>query len=114
MVRVYQGGVRVSVIAREIAAAAAVAPSRRRSPLLPYCTSYCSYCSSYLSEAVQLQAARADGVHDRRVVDDLDLYPPLPRAQLDVRVRGRAKRVADHQETDVLRLTAVENRFRLL
>ena len=44
---------------------------------------------AHLPEAVQLQAADADGVHDGRVVDDPHRDARLPRPQLKVRVRRR-------------------------
>ena len=42
-----------------------------------------------LPEVVQLQAARADRVHDRRVVHDARRDAQRPRAEHDVRVRRR-------------------------
>ena len=55
-----------------------------------------------LAEVVQLQTARADRVHDGRVVYDARRDAERPGAEEDVGVRRRAKRVPDDKESDVL------------
>jgi len=55
-----------------------------------------------LAEVVQLQTARADRVHDGRIVYDARRDAECPRAEEDVGVRGRAEGVTDDEEGDVL------------
>ena len=51
-----------------------------------------------LPEVVELQAARADGVHDACVVDDARGDVQGASAEEDVGVGGRAEGVADDEE----------------
>ena len=62
-----------------------------------------------LAEAVELQAADADGVHDARVVDALDGDARAVRADVHVGVGRRAKDVADDEQRDLLGLGVVED-----
>ena len=55
-----------------------------------------------LAKVVQLQAARADRVHDGRVVYDPRRNAERTGAEEDVGVRRRAKGVADDEESDIL------------
>jgi hypothetical protein len=55
-----------------------------------------------LTEVVQLQTASANGVHDRRVVYDTGRDAERARPEEDVRVRCRAKRVSDDEESNIL------------
>lgn len=55
-----------------------------------------------LAEVVQLQTARADRVHDGRVVYDARWDAKRPGAEEDVGVRRRAKRVSDDKESNIL------------
>mmetsp|Transcript_48002 Transcript_48002/g.133934 ORF Transcript_48002/g.133934 Transcript_48002/m.133934 type:complete len:239 (+) Transcript_48002:206-922(+) len=59
-----------------------------------------------LAEAVELQAARGDSVHDRGVVDNVHFDTALPRPQPEVRVRRCTECVPDHEEGDVNLLRA--------
>lgn len=52
-----------------------------------------------LAEVVQLQTARAGGVHDRRVVDHARRDAQRARAQYNVRVRCCSARVGDQQSS---------------
>lgn len=54
-----------------------------------------------LAEVVQLQTARADRVHDGRVMYDARRDAERTGAEEDVGVRRRAKGVADDEEGDV-------------
>ena len=55
-----------------------------------------------LAEVVQLETARADRVHDGRVVDDARRYAERSRSEEDVGVRRRAKGVPDNKESNIL------------
>ena len=54
-----------------------------------------------LAKVVQLQTARADRVHDGRVVYDTRRDAERTGAEEDIGVRCRAERVADDEESDV-------------
>ena len=63
----------------------------------------------HLAKAVQLQAACADRVHDRCVVDDPHRDALLPRPQLQVCVCRCTKGVAHNEERDVLLLRSLQD-----
>ena len=65
-----------------------------------------------LPEVVQLQPARADRVHDARVVDAARRDAQRARAQQQVRVRRRPERVAHDQERHVFRRRVAQDLVR--
>mmetsp|Transcript_101600 Transcript_101600/g.270199 ORF Transcript_101600/g.270199 Transcript_101600/m.270199 type:complete len:213 (+) Transcript_101600:92-730(+) len=62
-----------------------------------------------LAEAVELQATRRDGVHDRGVVHHVDLNSSLPGPQHEVGVGGRAERIPHDEEAHLLRLRPLQH-----